>query len=476
MERVKTIIRRFYAAEHLIKKAEKHGEIPSTKETYKHFFRVAWPATIESVLIGLVSFIDAMMVSVLGSAAIAAVGVTNQPRMLFFAVFFALNVGVTAIVSRRRGQGDRDGANECLSQAFPLAFVLGIILCATAIIVAKPLISFAGADVDIIDDSVRYFRIIMVGMLFTSMGLIINAAHRGTGNTKIAMITNITANIVNCIFNFLLISGNLGFPALGINGAAIATLIGNIVSFSISFYTVTKGNKYLHIRFRECLRINISILKLIAKIGGSAGVEQIFMRVGFFTYSMLVNNLGTVATSTHTICMNIISLSFTVGDGLGIASSALVGQNLGKKRPDLSLLYGKAGQRIGFLISAFLVLLFTFGSKMLVSLFLTDGDINAPGILEVGSQIMLLIAITSPAQISQVIFNGCLRGAGDTLFVAASSLLSIALIRPLVTYVLCYPLGLGLIGAWISLVVDQYLRLLLSAFRFAGGRWSKIVI
>ncbi|MEG1743775.1 MAG: MATE family efflux transporter, partial [Clostridia bacterium] len=321
-----------------------------------------------------------------------------------------------------------------------------------------------------------YFRIIMVGMLFTSMGLVINAAHRGTGNTKIAMITNIVANVVNCIFNYFLISGNWFFPKLGVEGAAIATLIGNVVSFAISLITVLKPGGFLRLKFSQCIKINKPVLKLIAKIGGSAGIEQIFMRIGFFVYCMIVNRLGTVAISTHTICMNILTLSFSVGDGLGIAASSLVGQNLGKKRSDLALLFGKVGQRIGFFVSGFLVLLFAFGGKILVSLFLTDYDPNAAEILIQGTMIMYIIAATSPAQISQVIFNGCLRGAGDTFFVAASSLLSIAIVRPLITYVLCYPLGLGLIGAWLSLIVDQYLRLVLSGYRFEGGKWGKIII
>lgn len=110
-----------------------------------------------------------------------------------------MNIGVTAIVSRRKGQGDRDGANECLAQAVAIALILGVVLCTAAIIVAEPLIAFAGADEDIFDDAVAYFRIIMAGMLFTSVGMAINAAQRGIGNTKISMITNIAANLTNCV-------------------------------------------------------------------------------------------------------------------------------------------------------------------------------------------------------------------------------------------------------------------------------------
>ena len=97
-------------------------------------------------------------------------------------------------------------------------------------------------------------------------------------------------------------------------------------------------------------------------------------------------------------------------------------------------------------------------------------------IVDAGTRLLLIVALTSPAQISQVIFSGSLRGAGDTKFVAYSSLVSIGIIRPLITYILCFPLGLGLIGAWFSLFVDQYLRLLFTGLRFSKGKWTKIKI
>lgn len=471
-----TTLRRFYAPEHLIKKERFLEKPPDSVSVYRKLLEVAWPATLESVLLGLVSFVDGLMVSTVGTAAIAAVGVTNQPRLLFFAVFFAMNIGITAIVSRRKGQGDRDGANECLAQAVAIALILGVVLCTVAIIVAEPLIAFAGADEDIFDDAVAYFRIIMAGMLFTSVGMAINAAQRGIGNTKISMITNIAANLTNCVFNYFLINGIWFFPALGVRGAAYATLLGNVVSFVMSLYSVTAAKGYLHIRLRHCFHLRRGMLALLARIGGSAGVEQVFMRIGFFAYSKMVAELSTADLSTHIICMNVINLSFTVGDGLGVAASALVGQNLGAKRPDLAEVYGKAAQRFGFLLSALLVLAFSFGGSFLVSLFTTAYDEAVAYIMEKGVVIMYLIALTSPAQISQVIFSGCLRGAGDTVFVAVSSLVSIALVRPLLTYLFCYPLGFAVIGAWISLVVDQYLRLLFCGARFAGGKWTKIEV
>ena len=466
---IKTAAQHLYKPEYLIKSPPPPDGSYDTRSVYSALLRVSWPAVLEALLIGLVSFADSIMVGRVGSAAIAAVGVTNQPRFLFFSVFFALNIGVTAIVSRRRGENDRERANRCLGQAFSVCILLSAVLCVVALTFSRPLIAFAGAGEDIIDDAVTYFNITMVGMTFTALSMVLNAAQRGSGNTRIAMVTNLAANGVNVVLNYLLISGNLGFPRLEVKGAAIATLTGNLVCFFIAFVSVLRKDKFVRLSLGCCVRFDSQTLRLILKIGSSAAIEQIFMRIGFFTYAVLVAKLGTQALATHQICMSIINLSFCVGDGLGIAASSLVGQSLGRRRPDMASVYGKASQRVGLLISAALFLLFLLGGELLMSLFTDDAEIIATGV-----KLLLIVAVTSPGQISQVIFTGCLRGAGDTRYVAAVSLVSIALVRPVLTYVFCYPLGLGLVGAWLSLLFDQYTRLLFSMLRFSKGKWKSI--
>ena len=459
------------SSQYMLKPEQKLQEKYDTKEIYKTFLKVAWPAMLESVLISLVGFIDSIMVSTVGDRAIAEVGLTNQPRMIFYAIFFALNVGVTAIVSRRFGEKNKQGANDCLAQALGICIVFGIIMCVIALTFSEPLLRFAGAKSDTIEGAKSYFDITIVGLLFTSIGMVINASQRGCGNTKISMRTNITANLVNIVFNFLLINGIAFFPKLGVTGAAIATLMGNVVSCGMSVFSISRKNSFLHLTPRDLFRIHPQYIKLILKISSSAAVEQLFVRLGFFFYSKIVAELGTQAFTTHQICMNIIGMSFAVGDGLGVAASSLVGQNLGKKRPDYSIIYGKTGQRVGVFISAFMFLLFSAGGRTLMSLFTKN-----PDIIEAGVILLIIVAFSSPAQIYQVIYGGCLRGAGDTRYVAITSFISIALVRPILTYIICYPMGFGLIGAWISLLIDQYMRFLFSWIRFRNGKWCKIVV
>lgn len=463
----RNLLYRFFAPEYMISPSMRQ-ESYSLSGMYRSFVKIAWPALVESVLMGLVTFIDSMMVSSVGEEAVAAVGLTNQPRLLFYAVFLSMSIAVNAIVSRRFGEKRQEDANRCLATVLPITVILCAALTVLAFAVARPLLLFAGAQADTIELAVPYFCICMVGMNFTVFSLMINAAHRACGNTRITLVTNLCANGINVIMNALLINGLFFFPKLGVTGAAIATMIGNISTAVISLASVLRKDRYLRLRLSYLKSWDWHQLGLIFRIGSGSLVEQIFMRFGFFSYAKIVADLGTMEFATHQIVMTIITLSFTVGDGLSVAAGALVGQNLGKKRVDYALIYSRIGQRIGICLSLVLSVVFLTAGGPLMRLF-SDEE----WVIRTGIHLLWIVALTSPFQIIQVECRGCLNGAGDTKFMAVVSFVSIALVRPVLAYVLCYPAGLGVYGAWISLFFDQFTRFALAMLRFRGSSWYK---
>lgn len=465
------LLKRFFSIDYMLKKDEILGSLPTTREVYKNSFNMSWPCAFEAVLVSLVGSIDIMMVGGLGAEAIAAVGLTNQPKFVLLAMIFSLNVGVTAIVARRKGAEDFKGANSCLKQSIILSFIISLIMAISGYIFANEIMLFAGAGEDVINDSVAYYKILMVSIVFTSLSLTINAAQRGVGNTKISMRTNVVANIVNLIFNYFLINGIWIFPRLEVRGAAIATTLGSIVGFLMSVFSVYYNTRILDLRGKGNWKFDKATMKAFLSISGSSVVEQVFMRIGFFSFAIIVAALGTIAFATHQICMNVINLSFCFGDGLSAAAASLVGQNLGAKRPDKAKIYGKTGQRMAFIVSTVLFFVFILAPKQIIMLFNSEEHI-----VSLGGMIMIIIAFTTHAQTSQTVYNGCLRGAGDTKFVALISFISIALIRPGLAWILCFPANLGLKGAWIALFADQTMRYILGKKRFDSGKWTKIKI
>ncbi|MCD2502851.1 MATE family efflux transporter [Clostridium sp. NSJ-145] len=466
------LIDKVFSIKNVINNLQVIDEIPKTKTLVIKAIKVAWPSTVESFLVAMVSFIDTIMVSTLGSYAIAAVGLTTQPKFLCLTLFISLNIAVSSVVARRKGEGDRKRANNTLFQALIITVGLSIIISALAIIFAEPFLRFAGSQSDTHGFSVIYFRIIMGGLIFNVVSLVINAAQRGCGNTKIAMRTNLASNLVNVVFNYLLIGGKFGFPALGVAGAAIATVLGTMVAFFMSIYSISHSDGFLNIKsFKKNFNIDKNSLKSLFSVGSSSFVEQIFMRTGFLLYSLIIANLGTSAFAAHQIGMNIINISFSLGDGLAVAGVALIGQNLGKKRPDLAKIYGSICRRMGLIASIMISIIYAILGKDIFRLFTND-----PDVLKYSANIMSLVIVIVIFQIAHAIYGGCLRGAGDTKYTAIVSLISITFIRPSVGWLLTYPLSMGLMGAWFGILTDQIVRFYLTSRRFKSGKWTEIKI
>lgn len=443
------------------------------KKGYQTAFHMAWPAVMESFFIALAGMVDSLMVSSMGPEAVAAVGLTTQPKFIGLCIFIATNVSVSALVARRRGEKDQYGANQVLLMAAAFTLAVGTLISMACVFFADPIIRLCGANEDTRAGAVRYFQIIMGGMMFNIISMAINAAQRGAGNTKIAMRTNVTSNVVNMIGNYLLIQGNLGFPKLGITGAALATVFGTVIACLMSILSVMKRDNFVSLPFiiKEKVRITLEPAKNMFKVASSVFVEQIFMRIGFLTVSIMVAKLGTDAFAAHQVGMNVMSLSFSFGDGMQVAAVALCGRSLGEKRPDLAQMYGTICQRIGNMISIVLAVLYTTLGTWYFNLFFDE-----PHLVAMGVEITRVLTFIVLLQIAQVIYMGCLRGAGDVVFTTIASTISITFVRPILSYVFCYACGLGLVGIWMGILGDQTSRLLLTTWRFKSGRWMKIEI
>lgn len=462
------LIKKLATWEGILKPKDIKGEMPSNKAIYRRTFDIAWPSALENVLIALIGAIDMIMVGSLGKEAISAVGICNQPKFLCLSPIFALNIAVVVFVARRKGANLKKEANDYMRLALIFSSIISVIVCIISFIYSKEILIFAGAQKDYLELANSYYRIIILSIIPYSIGLTMTSAQRGAGYTKISLITNLTANFINIIFNALLINGLFGFPKLGVIGAALATALGNVISFIIALISLLQKNKYLSLNFEKITNIKNKI-KDILKVGSNAFIEQIFLRFGFFMYAKVVANLGTAEFAAHQICMNIMTISFGFGDGLQVANTSLVGQSLGAKRTDLAIVQTRFTQLIGFMIAfVLLITIISFNSQIL-SLFTNDLRV-----IELAKIPIIILSITILFQIPQVIIVGCLRGAGDVKFVAWMMLVCVGIIRPILSYILAYPLGFGLIGAWIGLFLDQLMRFTLSLLRFRTRKWLTI--
>ena len=469
---VKILPAALFSVRGILRKREIAGELPSEREAYRLVIGIALPALIELVFTTLINTFDMLMVSSLGTYAITSIGITTQPRMVVLMLFMSLNVGVTSIVARTKGEGNPRAAALCVRQALIMVILMELVLLSAAIIFAPQFLTFAGANEECLPYATRYFRIIMAGMSVQQIGSCIVAAQRGAGKTKISLVIAVLSNITNITFNFFLIEGRFGFPRLEVTGAAIASVMGYFAGFVVAVVSLIRSKDVIAARYcPERWRPDLGMMKRIWRVAGNAMIEQIGLRVGFFMFAQIVAELGTDVFATHQICMQVLEFSFVFGEAHSIAATSLSGQSLGKHRSDLAYLYTGIAQRITMILSCFIFVLFFTAGEFFMRLFSQEAEVVVLGI-----QIMKLCAFAQFFQIYRVVISGCLRGAGDNRFLAVVSLAGVVIIRPVLSFVLVNWLQYGLIGAWIATLVDMAVRALITAVRFSSGKWtSKIV-
>lgn len=449
-------------------KAPKHS-----KENIRITFNMAWPSIVESFFVAFAGLVDSLMVSSLGSYAVAAVGLTTQPKFMGLSMFVAANVAISALVARRRGEEKPEEANRILSTAVVFIFAAAIILSVIFVVLASPIIRLCGSTPETHDSAVVYFQIVMGGMLFNCIQMGINSAQRGVGNTKITMRTNVTSNTVNIIFNYLLINGHLGFPALGIRGAALATVLGTVVASIMSVISILNPEGFISLPYilKNKIRPALKTLVNLIHVGYSVFFEQVLMRIGFMLTAIMAAKQGTDAMAAHQVGMNIMGLTFSFGDGLQAAAVALIGRSLGAGDEKLAKEYGGICRMFGGVIAVCLAAIYFFGAGTLMRMFFAEEHIVA-----IGVSIMRVIIFVVIFQISQVVYMGCLRGAGDTFYTAMASTISVTFIRTIGSYLGGYVFGLGIVGIWLGVLADQVSRFIFASIRFKKGEWTKIKI
>lgn len=196
------------------------------------------------------------------------------------------------------------------------------------------------------------------------------------------------------------------------------------------------------------------------------------MRIGFILFALIVNYLGDDATYVHGICNDLNSLMFTLADGFSIGTAAVVGHRLGEKRKDLAIVYAKVSMTLSLFCAIVICIFMLTAKNLLIGLYKPETEYR----FNMASNIMILAAFITFPQNIQWVITGILRGSGDTKFTATTSLISVTCVRPLISFLLCYPIGLGVIGAWFGMLIDQSLRMSLNVWRFRKYKWIEIQV
>ncbi len=419
----------------------------------KEFWQLAWPAAAEGLLLMMLTAADLLMVSSLGAAAVAAVSIFSQPRMVILCFPRSFSVALSAYVARRRGQRPDAPLTSCARASFLLGCGLSLLLLLGTWLGAVPLLRLAGAQSDYLSLALEYAFPALISLALSGPAIVLHGILTGVGDTRNVLAANVLGNGVNVVCNALLIYGLGPFPRLGVLGAGLGTAVGAGVTLTYTLALFLRRGCPASLRGAGRWLPERSYLRALGPLTAGTFLEQAAERAGMFTFSRLVAELGTTALSIHNICGSLCDIYYSFSQGLGKASLVQAGQALGS---------GRAGNLRQITTASRLAALWTGGGAMLLYLLLRVPLLRLYHLdgsdLALGCEIMLFVAAVNVPEAWAMIHAGLLRGLGRTGFVAVYSLISIAVVRPILTVLLVYTFGLGLHGAWIALTVDQTTR------------------
>lgn len=405
----------------------------------------------------LLTAADLLMVSALGTTAVAAVSIFSQPRMVILCVTRSFSVALSAYVARMRGEKPDTPLTACTRQSLLLGTVAAALLLAATWIGAGPILRLAGAQTSYLALALEYAYPALLSLFLSGPSIVLHGILAGLGDTRHVLRANVLGNLINVCCNAILIYGAGPVPALGVRGAGVSTAIGTAVTLLYTLRLFAQPSHAATLRGEGRWLPQQSYIHMLRPLTAGVFTEQAVERFGMFAFARLVAGLGPDMLSVHHICSALCDVYYCFSQGLGKASLVLAGNDLGRSRGSNLHHIVKISRNAATGTSVIAAGLYAVLRFPLLHLYHLQGSEQ-----RIGGQMMLFVALVSIPEALAMVHAGVLRGAGHTGFVALYSLISIAVIRPILTWMLVYPLGLGLYGAWMALLFDQLTRALCS--------------
>jgi len=427
---------------------------------------LAVPMVLEMVLESLFAVVDVFFVGRLGANAVATVGLTESLLSLVFAVGIGLSLSTTAMVARRTGEKDPEGAAVAGVQAIVLGLTTSLAIGIPCFIYAPELLRLMGASPEIVATGSGYARIALGGSGAILMLFLNNAIFRGAGDAAIAMRLLWVSNLINLVLDPCLIFGLGPFPRLGVTGAALATFTGRSIGVGYQFYRLLKGTERIRILTRQ-LRVNLTVLLRLVRVSLTGILQFAIAHTSWIGLVRIVSIFGAAALAGYTIAIRIVVFVILPSWGLSNAAATLVGQNLGAKKPERA---EQAVWRTGFYNMLFLGsvgVLFVFLAEPIARLFTQDSTV-----VPLAATCLRIISYGNIGYAYGMVMLQAFNGAGDTVTPTIVNFFGFWLLEIPLAYWLAIPMHWQSKGVFWAIVIAEGFIAGASAVLFKRGKWK----
>ena len=446
------------------------GGDPTSGPLRRAVILLAIPMVLEMAMESLFAVVDIFFVSRLGDEAMAGVALTESAITIIYTVAVGLSIGVTAMVARRIGEGDREGASRAAAQTIFLGVFLALVFGVAGVVYAADILRLMGADARVIAAGVPYMRVMLGGNVVILLLFLQNAAFRGAGDAAIAMRVLWIANGLNIVLDPLLIFGIGPFPELGLQGAAIATTIGRGTAVLVQFYTLFGLRGKLRVR-RPHLRIQPAIMARLVRLSATGTLQTFIGTASWIGLIRVVSSFGAEALAGYVIAVRVILFAILPAWGLSNAAATMVGQGLGAGDPERAERAVWISCKLNFVFLGAVSLLFIAFAPAIVSIFGGTGEAR-----EVGVMGLRIVSIGFVFYAYGMVLTAAFNGAGAVWTPTILNFFCFWLWEIPLAWTLAFPVGLGPNGVFIAMTVSFSTLAVVSAVLFKRGKWKQVTV
>lgn len=427
---------------------------------------LAWPSILANVLFASVGVVALKAVGSLGTDAVAAVGTGGRIFFVIQSIMMAISTGTTALVAKAYGAKHYQEASQVLYDSMLISMFLSFISIFIIWFAGEDLLSLFGLELEAKQLALDYLKVLILFSPTFGVSIIFGAAVRAAGDVKTPLFMGLVQNVINIFLLIGLVNGRYGFPELGVVGAAyaggISFAIGSVLGLfvwvaKIITIPLPKINSFSFSRFRELIRVSTP-----------AGLEQGVFQLGLLLYFWIISLYGNAPIAAYNVGINILMLSFMVGQGFTVAGATLTGQFLGAENPKEAKKSGWRSAGLTMVSMGILGIILALASRPIAGYFVDDQEVIRLTVLFVW-----LLGIMQPLMALEFALGGALRGAGDTK--SPLYIVSISLVFFRLTFAGFFAwFGFSIEYIFGSLIIDYVVKAILFTYRFESGRWIKL--
>ncbi|AMO85101.1 Na(+)/drug antiporter [Solibacillus isronensis B3W22] len=440
----------------------------STKEL--SLFKLTWPLFLELFLFMLMGLADTFMLSAVSDDAVAGVGTANQYIQIAILLLGVIGTGASIVVSQYLGSRLIAEASQIAALSVTLNLLVGLVISGLFILFSDVLMKMMNLQGAVLEAAQSYLVIvggfIFVQALITSMSSII----RVQGWTKQTMYVSLAMNIVHVVLNYILIFGKFGMPELGVEGAAISSVISRVLASVVFFWLLYQALE-VRIEWADYYRLSKNYISKILKIGIPSALEQVLYQTNQIVLLYYVTFIGAEALSARQYAVNISMFTYLFAMAIGMATAILVGRYVGAGEKEL------AYSKVWFGVKS--ALIFTLSMVAIIILFrepfmriFTDNE----EIIQIGASVLLLSILLETGRTINITIINSLRASGDAAYPVRIGFISMIVIGLSLGYLFVFVLDLGLVGVWLAIACDEWIRAVLVIFRWRSRKWERYAI